>query len=436
MPPGPAEHAACNRADPPDRVRALSPLHATRILCTQAALLGTHPAITTSHTYKELPFFVSPWHEHHGMPILLNRQFKNTVGLLNRNLTHYSMGFGAGGVDDDSSNRAALDYICMTRDVSLCCAGLLARASKPGLATPLRGWPPVTRCAGNDGTACVAQSWVAMPTVCTHMMQAFGQRPDSQLPTSKVTLGRPDTVVKAVVGDHTIHNVYGNSTVLHNIRSFAGPSLRVVLILCEPAHRALTSYRFMHFEHGLLYDAREGVKQGLFDTQVTFEQVVAAQLSSIPRALRSPAPWVYEDVRATRGGEQLALDELDEFGFQTIVRQGLFALAISRWLKIYPRKSLHVVTREHLARDPLAVMRSIEAFLGVPQANWPAAEAAFERRNSNSDGGDLQIDPAAWANLTKFFAPHNMWLEQLLGQRFPEWENPRGPGANTRTKPS
>ena len=89
------------------------------LLLTKAASLGKHPAITTSHTYKELPFFVSPWHaERDAAPILLNRQFKNTVDLLNTNLTHYTMGFGAAGVGNYSSNRAALDYFCMTRDVS------------------------------------------------------------------------------------------------------------------------------------------------------------------------------------------------------------------------------------------------------------------------------------------------------------------------------
>ena len=265
--------------------------------------------------------------------------------------------------------------------------------------------------------------------------QAFGQRPDSQLPTSKVPLLQLQPAIqggyqgRAVVGDHTIHNMYGNSTVLHNIRSFAGPSLRIVLILCEPAFRAFTSYRFMHFEHGLLYDKNEGVKQGLFDKKATFERVISAQLASIPRALRSPAPWTFEDGREPGGGEQLQLDGLDEFGFQSVVRQGLFALAISRWLKVYGRESIHVVTREHLARDPLAVMRSIEAFLTVPQANWPAAEGSFQKRNANSDGNDLQIDPVAWANLTKFYAPHNLWLEQLLGRSFPDWESPPVPGA-------
>ena len=72
-------------------------------------------------------------------------------------------------------------------------------------------------------------------------------------------------------------------------------------------------------------------------------------------------------------------------------------------------------------------VKAIEGFLGVPQADWLAVEGAFAKRNTNSDGIALQINPSIWANLSKFYAPHNLWLERLLGRKFPEWGDPPVP---------
>jgi hypothetical protein len=102
-----------------------------------------------------------------------------------------------------------------------------------------------------------------------------------------------------------------------------------------------------------------------------------------------------------------------------MVRQGLYAAALARWMRVFPPSQFLVVTREAHERTPLATVRAIENFLDLPAAKW-SPELLTSRRNVNDDGRDpvnpIHVSDHAWVTLRELYRPHTAWLVRLLSQ--------------------
>lgn len=88
-----------------------------------------------------------------------------------------------------------------------------------------------------------------------------------------------------------------------------------------------------------------------------------------------------------------------------------YADQLERWLELYPREQLHVLTLEQLAADPQGTMDDVHAFLGLPPHRYedlkPLHTASYDA-----------ITPEERARLREYFAPHNERLYRLLGVDF------------------
>lgn len=362
-------------------------------------ILQAHPCLTTGS--KHVDFYLSPWHtksEHRGAPLLVYAHqyvLRDSVDWSNTNFTE---GFGKDRFEAD-----AWSYICILQG-----AYREMHDRRDHVKIPL----------SNREGRCYSHS-------------------------SDGDLGRQH---HPLIGDHNPHNLFANSSIISLVARFASPSLRLVVFLCDPTKRAFSSYRYMHFQHGMIYTNQAST----FDRHATFKEVVDAQLRQIPSGLRTLNPWNYRDgcddfdaivknsvfTAIPESGSagpvgtcfEFDLDGVDAFGLQTFVWQGMYALALTRWLRHFPRERFHIATLEEFIQNSSSVIAGIERFLGLPFATYALSGIFDYHRNENLDGRNdtvgLDAGPEVFARLRNFYAPHNHWLEQVLGLTpgaFAEW---------------
>ena len=165
-------------------------------------------------------------------------------------------------------------------------------------------------------------------------------------------------------------------------RRLAGllPEARLLVLLRDPVRRASSHY--WHERHR----GRE---------PLGFEEALRAEPGRIDAAHAQLAAGAIERSRAHQEYSYLA--------------RGRYAEQLERWFEHFPRDRVHVVRFESLAKEPLATVNEVCAFLGLPAL----ASATLEARNAR------RYPPVASATaeaLRAYFDPHNRRLEAMLGR--------------------
>ena len=119
-----------------------------------------------------------------------------------------------------------------------------------------------------------------------------------------------------------------------------------------------------------------------------------------------------EDERLRDEVERLRADP-EAFSFawwnHTYEARGLYAHQLDRWLSLFPREQLLVVTTEELGARPAETYASVLAFLGAPPHALDAYPRVFDR-----DYPPMREETRH--ALTVRFAEPNRRLEDLLGR--------------------
>ncbi len=96
-------------------------------------------------------------------------------------------------------------------------------------------------------------------------------------------------------------------------------------------------------------------------------------------------------------------------GCWSYLMRSRYAEQLERWLALFPREQLHVLTLEELAREPQRTLDDVHRFLGLPEHRYgdlqPLHTAAYDA-----------IGVSERAQLTEYFRPHNERLYELLGR--------------------
>jgi len=98
------------------------------------------------------------------------------------------------------------------------------------------------------------------------------------------------------------------------------------------------------------------------------------------------------------------------------VARGRYAEQLERWLELFPREQLLVLTSDELLADPAEIMLRVADFLELPR--WQAERYPLRGVREYSP-----MPPETRERLARVFEPHNRKLEDLLDRKL-EWTRP------------
>jgi len=184
------------------------------------------------------------------------------------------------------------------------------------------------------------------------------------------------------------------------------PEMRYMVLLREPATRALSGYRFSHRD----YTRRN----------VSFPEVVRARMNAFAECLEAAAV----DEEGIARYHECRNRQPPVYDGHQVVSLGLYAFQLAYWLHRVPRERVDIYFFDELVEDPDAVLRRAEVFLGLDTNDGNATAAA--RQNSAKPMG-MQAAPSddeevqkAVEELRDFYAPYNELLRKELGIALPE----------------
>lgn len=162
------------------------------------------------------------------------------------------------------------------------------------------------------------------------------------------------------------------------------PAMKLIVVLRDPVDRAYSHYQMefrwgrelLPFDEALLREERE------LGTELA--RIAADPLTTSPSLLTC-----------------------------SYVARGRYLEQIERWLEVFPREQLFVVTSEELLSDPAGVVARIAAFLGIRE--W--RDDSYPLRGVREY---VPIDPATRARLAETFAADNRRLAEFLGREL-DW---------------
>jgi hypothetical protein len=158
------------------------------------------------------------------------------------------------------------------------------------------------------------------------------------------------------------------------------PSVKLIALLRDPVERALSAYH---------HQVRAGTESLSFADAMDQEPArLAAEIE------RLEADQTYKSAAHRR------------FSY---LSRGIYVDQLAAWLRVFPREQLLIIRSEDFFEQPAATVGQVLEFLGLP----PADSSGFRRFNVGEYDG---MDPAVKARLTKYFAPHNQRLYDLLGR--------------------
>jgi hypothetical protein len=158
------------------------------------------------------------------------------------------------------------------------------------------------------------------------------------------------------------------------------PDVKLIALLRDPVERAYSQYH---------HRARRGKEPLPFSDAVVREaDRIAGGLVGLRREETYPS-------RIHRHVSYLA--------------RGIYADQLARWLRVFPREQLLILTSEEFFSDTPRVFSQVLEFLGLP----PWAPAQF---NAFNPGTYSDMEPSMRRWLVEYFAPHNERLYQLIGR--------------------
>jgi hypothetical protein len=164
-------------------------------------------------------------------------------------------------------------------------------------------------------------------------------------------------------------------------RAFAVvPGAKLVALVRDPVDRAYSQYQH---------------EVALGREPLSFEEALAAE------------------AERTRGEVERLLGDPRAFSHawwdHTYAARGLYAEQLERWLAVFPREQLLVVTTDELGERPAESYASILAFLGAPPHQLDEYPRVFDRDYA-------PMEPETRAALSARFTEPNRRLEALLGR--------------------
>lgn len=175
---------------------------------------------------------------------------------------------------------------------------------------------------------------------------------------------------KKIVGEKTPELMYLESTYPY-IQSL-NPSLKIIIFLRNPIHRAYSAWKMMKHDHG---------------EHRSFEECI-------------------QEEQTNRIGEN---KNFNTASFHHLQR-GLYYAQISNLLKWFPRQNLLVMLFENVAKDTKNEYAKIYEFLNV--SNF---DTDYTKERPGSD--ESSVDPKTYAKLIPFFQNDVASLEGFLGYR-------------------
>jgi hypothetical protein len=112
----------------------------------------------------------------------------------------------------------------------------------------------------------------------------------------------------------------------------------------------------------------------------------------------------------------LADDSFYSFNYQnySYCARGMYATQLARWFQLFPREQFLILQSEAFYTNSAQTFERVLDFIHVPRWQPPA----FRVEN---DGQYPPLEPGTRARLSKFFAPHNAVLYELLDKDF-QWD--------------
>ena len=153
------------------------------------------------------------------------------------------------------------------------------------------------------------------------------------------------------------------------------PGAKLIVLLRNPADRALSHYFFLKGKDAPLSGLREAVER-------------EAEAISTKNAI------------AAETGE-------------SFLRRGLYLEQLERWYKLFPRKQIQVLPSERFLAEPRETLAQVQRFLGLREV----LEDDYRRLHATSYP---ELDESLRTWLSDFYRPHNDRLFELLGERF-DW---------------
>lgn len=169
------------------------------------------------------------------------------------------------------------------------------------------------------------------------------------------------------------------------------PNAKFIAILRDPVTRAISHY---------FHERRKGREP------LSIEQAFASEEGRLEPVLRR----MEKDPNLDSG----------VFRSFTYKYRGRYAEQLERYLALIPRERLLILRSEDFFAQPKAVVERAQRFLGVDPAQ---GTADYARRNQGTYEKE-EVAPEIYDDLTRYFAPHNERLYQLLGSDW-GWRRPR-----------
>jgi Sulfotransferase domain len=163
------------------------------------------------------------------------------------------------------------------------------------------------------------------------------------------------------------------------------PGAKVIFLLRNPASRA-----YSHYQHSV----RRGREP------LSFE----AALDAEPQRLAGEHQRLLAEPRY----------QSDAHRHFSYLARGAYADQLLRWQTLFPPQQLLVIEAERMFKAPREVFGQVLQFLGLEA--WMPAD--FKTRNSGRY--TTPMSAAARDRLTRYFAPHNERLFELIGARY-DW---------------
>ena len=178
-----------------------------------------------------------------------------------------------------------------------------------------------------------------------------------------------------------------------------GARMRLIVILRDPVERAYSHWRM---------ERRRGREP------LSFEEALNREESELQGEL--------ELLLETSGYREVP--------FRTsYVARGCYAEQLDRWLELFPREQLLVLTSEELIAHPEEVLSRISGFLEIPE--WHA-----ESHRLRGAQGGAAVPSETRERLARTFAAPNRRLEELLDREL-DWTRPatEGPRSGDERQP-
>ena len=104
------------------------------------------------------------------------------------------------------------------------------------------------------------------------------------------------------------------------------------------------------------------------------------------------------------------------------ISDGLYFNHIEKWFSLFPKKNIHCIDVENIAKEPIVVLNKICTFLNISSYDFKN----YTKKNVNKEDSRKPtyppMNPSTRKKLIEFYKPHNKKLESFLNMKF-NWDS-------------